>query len=158
MDGHAETNFKVFEIERSIDGIHYYKIGEITGQNLSRYNFTDRQLPAASVVYYRLKMIDIDGKFHYSSNAIVRINNNISDIVIYPNPTSQGINIKLTERLLAGSQLMVFDASGRKVKEQAVRANEVNINVDVKQLTQGKYFIRINNPSQVINGSFTIYR
>ena len=53
---------------------------------------------------------------------------------------------------------MVFDASGRKVKEQAVRANEVNINVDVKQLTQGKYFIRINNPSQVINGSFTIYR
>ncbi|HAO04993.1 MAG: endonuclease [Chitinophagaceae bacterium] len=153
-----ETNFKVFEIERSIDGIHYYKIGEITGQNLSRYNFTDRQLPAASVVYYRLKMIDIDGKFHYSGNAIVRINNNISDIVIYPNPTSQGINIKLTEKLLAGSQLMVFDASGRKVKEQAVRANEVNINVDVKQLTQGKYFIRINNPSQVINGSFTIYR
>ncbi|MBK9958881.1 MAG: endonuclease [Chitinophagaceae bacterium] len=153
-----ETNFKVFEIERSIDGIHYYKIGEVTGQNLSRYNFTDRQLPAASVVYYRLKMIDIDGKFHYSSNAIVRINNNISDIVIYPNPTSQGININLTERLLAGSQLMVFDASGRKVKEQAVRANEVNINVDVKQLTQGKYFIRINNPSQVINGSFTIYR
>ncbi|MGB3115843.1 MAG: endonuclease [Ferruginibacter sp.] len=153
-----ETNFKVFEIERSIDGIHYYKIGEVTGQNLSRYNFTDRQLPAASVVYYRLKMIDIDGKFHYSGNAIVRINNNISDIVIYPNPTSQGININLTERLLAGSQLMVFDASGRKVKEQAVRANEVNINVDVKQLTQGKYFIRINNPSQVINGSFTIYR
>lgn len=153
-----ETNFKVFEVERSVDGIHYYKVGEVNGQNLSRYQFTDNRLPAASVVFYRLKMIDIDGKFHYSTNAIVRINNNISDVVLYPNPTTDGLQVKLTERLAANSQLIVLDASGRKVKEQSIRANEVNIRLDVKNLPQGKYFIRIRNTEQVINGAFTIYR
>jgi len=153
-----ETNFKMYEVERSTDGIHYYKVGEVTGQNLSRYQFTDRQLPAASVVYYRLKMIDIDGKFNYSANALIRINNNISDIILYPNPTSEGLHIKLTERLLANSQLAVVDAAGRQVKLQTVRANEMLIHVDVKNLPQGKYFIRLTNTAQVINGAFTIYR
>lgn len=153
-----ETGFKLYEVERSTDGIHYMKIGEVSGANLARYHFTDERLPAASVVYYRLKMIDIDGKFHYSTTAIARINNNISNILVYPNPAAEGLRIKLTEKLTETSQLVITDAFGRKVQTAQIDANEVNISADVKLLAAGRYFVRISNSSQVINGSFTVVR
>lgn len=153
-----ETGFKLYEVERSTDGIHYMKIGEVDGANLARYHFTDSRLPSAAVVYYRLKMIDIDGKFHYSSIAIARINNNISNILVYPNPATEGLRIKLTEKLTENSRMAISDAAGRIVKSLPVAVNEVNIFADVKTLAAGKYFVRISNSNQVINGSFTVVR
>ena len=68
-----ETNFKRYEIERSIDGRTFYKIGEVAGRNLPDYSFTDNDLPDANNVYYRLKMIDIDGHFSTSKIVVVKI-------------------------------------------------------------------------------------
>ena len=61
-----ETDFKSFDIERSIVGIHFTNAGLVKGQNLANYSFTDNNLPDAKNVFYRLKLIDIDGKFTYS--------------------------------------------------------------------------------------------
>jgi endonuclease I len=153
-----ETNFKQYDIERSIDGTNFYKIGEIAGRNLSNYSFNDDHLPNGSIAYYRLKMIDIDGKFKYSKIIAVRLNNNFSNALVYPNPTTGKLTIKLLEALESNSILVVTDITGRNVKQQNIVSSQLSISLDVKTLPDGRYFIKIYNSTQMINQSFVIIK
>ena len=149
-----ETNFRQFEIERSTDGTNFNNIGEVAGQNLSGYSFMDNNLPNRSIVYYRLKMIDIDGKFSYSKTIAVRLNNNFSNALVYPNPTARSLSIKLYDALESNSILQVTDITGRIVKFQSISSGLLSIDLDVNALPQGRYFIKIYNSTQLINQSF----
>ncbi|MCP9750984.1 endonuclease [Ferruginibacter sp. HRS2-29] len=153
-----ETNFRKYEVERSTDGIAFNKIGEVAGQNLANYSFTDNNLPSTASAYYRLKMIDIDGSFQYSRIAAVKLNNNLSNALVYPNPTVGNLTIKLMQTLAARSTLVVTDISGRVVMQRSVAVGDINIPLDVKGLASGRYFIKISNNSQVINESFVVIK
>ena len=153
-----ETNFKKYEIERSIDGIGYYKIGEVAGRNLANYSFTDNNLPNTNTVFYRLKMIDIDGKFSNSKIVSVRIANNFSNAQVYPNPTKEKLGIKLQQALTATSNLIIADISGRILMQQQFTKGEKIIDLDVSHLPAGRYFIKISNTSELINQSFVIIK
>jgi endonuclease I len=152
-----ETNFRLYEIERSTDGIHYDKIGEIAGQNLANYSFTDNNLPVASVVYYRLKMIDTDGKFAYGKTVTERLNN-IYNTVIYPNPTNNSVNIRLSKALAEQCYVMVSDVTGRIVKKQIASVSRNNIFIDVQDLSAGRYFVHLSNGIQLSQKSFVIIK
>ena len=154
----AETGFKQYDVERSIDGNKFNFIGSIEGRNLPQYSFTDNDLPSTTVVYYRLKMVDADGKFKNSNILAVKLNKNFSNAIVYPNPTVGKLNIKLYEPLFTGSTLLVLDVTGRMVKQQSVSANNVNIQLDVNDLSAGRYFIKITNSKQVINQSFVVIK
>lgn len=85
-----EVNVDGFDIERSIDGRTYQPIGHVGASNSrvrNTYTYIDAEPGSASVVYYRLKMIDIDRKFEYSQ--IQKINRQQEgSINISPNPFS----------------------------------------------------------------------
>ncbi len=153
-----ETSFKKYVIERSIDGRTFNAVGEVEGRNLANYSFTDTDLPRGSVVYYRLKMIDQDGKFENSKIISVKLNTNLSNAIVYPNPTTESLNVKLYEVLQSNSILQVTDVTGRMVMQQTVNLNEVNIKLDVKNLSAGRYFIKISNDMQIINQSFVVMK
>lgn len=153
-----ETGFKKYEVERSIDGIGYYKIGEVAGRNLANYSFTDNDLPNANVVFYRLKMIDIGGQFSNSKIVSVRIANNFSNATVYPNPTKEKLIVKLEQPLKEKSQLVTVDLSGRIVMQQQVASGQKNIDMNVNYLPAGRYFIKISNAAELINQSFVIIR
>lgn len=153
-----ETNFKKYEIERSIDGNNFYKIGEIAGRNLASYSFTDNNLPNANMVFYRLKMIDIDAQFSNSKIVSVRIANNFFNALVYPNPTKGKLVVKLQQALTENSQLVIADLSGRIVMQQQVAGGQRNIYLTVSHLPAGRYFIKISNPSELINQSFVIIK
>ena len=154
----AETDFKQYNIERSTDGNKFNVIGSLEGRNLPQYSFTDNNLPNATVVYYRLKMIDSDGKFNNSNILAVKLNKILSNALVYPNPTVGDLNIKLYEPLFTNSTLQILDVTGRMVKQQNVSANNVNIRLDVTGLSAGRYFIKIANSQQVINQSFVVIK
>lgn len=153
-----ETSFKKYEIERSTDGISFYKIGEIAGSNLANYSFTDNNLPNANTVFYRLKMIDIDGHFSNSKIVSLRIADNFSNALVYPNPAKEKLTIKLEQALTETSQLLIADLSGRIVMQQRVAARQKNIDLTVNHLQPGRYFIKISNSTELITQSFVIVR
>jgi len=153
-----ETSFKKYEIERSTDGINYYKIGEVAGRNLANYSFTDNTLPNANTVFYRLKMIDIDGKFSNSKIVSVRLANNFSNALVYPNPTRGRLVVKLQDPLTEPSNLLIADISGRIVMQQLVTGGQRNIDLTVNHLQPGRYFIKIRNAAELINQSFVIIK
>ena len=153
-----ETSFKQYDIERSTDAVHFNKIASEAGRNLANYSYTDNKLPSGSIVYYRLKMIDIDGSFNYSKTIAVRLNNNFSNALVYPNPTMGALQIKLTEAIATNTTLIVTDVTGRLVKQQNIMKGAFSINLDAKSLTNGRYFIKINDGKSVINQSFVVIK
>ena len=151
-----ETNFKLFEIERSTDAVSFYKVGTVQGQNLANYSFEDKQLPNTGMVYYRLKMIDIDGVFTYSEVVPVRLNNNFSNALLYPNPTAGLLNIRFSTAISSNTQLVLTDVTGRTIMTTTVRKGALNMEVNLQPLPNGRYFIKINDDKKVIHQSVVI--
>jgi hypothetical protein len=72
-----EVNTKEFVIERSSDGMLFSAIGVVKTSNrieTNNYSYSDNSFNKETS-FYRLKMIDIDGRFEYSK--IVTIKNNV---------------------------------------------------------------------------------
>ena len=153
-----ETSFRQYDVERSTDGINFNKIGEVAGQNFANYSFPDNNLTKNAVLYYRLKMVDLDGRSRYSKIINIRINNDLSGALVYPNPAASELHIKLNEPLQSNSSLLISDITGRIVKQQQVNANQSNINLEIQDLSAGRYFIKIINNRQVINQSFVVIK
>jgi hypothetical protein len=91
-----ETNNTGFEVQRSFDGRSFSNVGFVAGmQNSSReniYNFTDVKIVSGSN-YYRLKQIDKDGRFKYSST--IKLDYSKFDWVIAGNPSANNSWIQL---------------------------------------------------------------
>ncbi len=74
----SEVNCKTFEIERSLNNTDFKKIGSVaaSGNSTSRleYKFEDRNVFKTAYItrtfYYRIKIIDNDGKFRIHSQVI----------------------------------------------------------------------------------------
>ena len=84
-----------FEIERSVDGKNFDKIGAIDakGSAPSVYGFID-QSPLSGTNYYRLKFMNSDGSIFYSNIASANLSENKeSAISVYPNPMTDKLNI-----------------------------------------------------------------
>ena len=153
-----ETNFKWFEIERSTDGSQFVKIGTVQGQNLANYSFDDSKLPASQVTYYRLKMVDIDGKFNYSKIISVRGENN-RQTSTFPNPANNSINLLLPEGLRGNCTFNITDITGRILMTKKLTLPADNtLRLNVAGLPNGKYFVQMKNDQLLVNSSFIISR
>lgn len=152
-----EANFKEYVIERSTNGKTFYNIGNVKGENLDKYSLADQNLPDAKSVFYRLKMVDIDGKFNYSKIVSIKLLNTAAGISIFPNPAINVITIKLQQPLTLNSSLKITDAEGREVMSIAVvNAGQQEIPVKVNQLPAGRYVISISNNKNLLHQSFVI--
>lgn len=90
----TETNNELFIIEHANTSAHFEEIGYIPGagtsDKLNFYVFTHKD-PSPGVNYYRIKQMDYDGLYSYSS--VVYTHNESNKISAYPNPFSDVINI-----------------------------------------------------------------
>lgn len=66
----SEINAVYFEIQRSADGINFTGVGNKNASGNSAdtkiYQYTDPIGNSTGNIYYRLKTVDVDGKFTYS--------------------------------------------------------------------------------------------
>jgi uncharacterized repeat protein (TIGR01451 family) len=143
-----EINTDRFEIERSSDSRSFLAIRTVraisNGKTKNDYAFTDAQ-PLKAVNYYRLKMIDKDGKFVYS--AIRSINNTSSfDVKLYPNPVKDVLTL---EGLQPNTQttISIIGLQG-SVLAKATTTNS-SYTWNIKQLPSGTYYVRIEADKNV---------
>jgi hypothetical protein len=84
-------NTNYFNIERSIDAINFKTVGRVKAAGNSNlqvdYIYTDSDVVKlnSNIAYYRLKMVDKDGKYTYSMVQALRINDK-EIISVIPNP------------------------------------------------------------------------
>jgi hypothetical protein len=101
-------------------------------------------------------MIDIDGVFTYSEVVPVRLNNNFSNALLYPNPTAGLLNIRFSTAISSNTQLLLTDVTGRTIITTPVRKGALNMEVNLQPLPNGRYFIKINDDKNVIHQSVVI--
>ena len=149
-----ELNSSVFDVEWSTNGVNFSKIGSLNAAgnstNVSTYNFTHTK-PVNSFNYYRIKQIDIDGRFKYSE--IVKVLKKQKDqILIYPNPATEFIQIDFTSTQKT-ILVNIFDAIGKLV----IQTNVLNVNplkINVSALSKGKYYLQLSDGELNVNGKF----
>ncbi|QHL87063.1 T9SS type A sorting domain-containing protein [Nibribacter ruber] len=154
-----------FEVERSIDGKNFVKIGEVKGtgnsNTLQTYFFKDGQAPAG-IYYYRLNQIDFDQDQEYSKVISVKTAKAISHgaLSIFPNPITQGtVTIKYPSNAsISQSTLQLVDLNGRVVYSRVVdnTAGEVNLEVGQLGLRKGLYLVNLATGSHVQRLRFLI--
>lgn len=139
----SEQNNKGFDIERSIDGRNWVKIGfvassQANGNSNTRadYSFNDNN-PVNGQNYYRLKQTDIDGKHAFSDVRSLWFSRDGS-IVVFPNPAKAYVQVAGLE---GNESIYVYDATGRLVLQQ--KSNGSLNTLLLHNLSEGVYYIRI---------------
>lgn len=158
----SEENLNQFEVTRSLDGKNFTTIGNVNAignsNEINAYNFSDANIANLKVatVYYQLRMVDENGDYRLSNIAQVKLNNTINTVSVYPNPTSDYLNVSLTEMVDVESAISIMDANGKAVVlSTPSNINGSNIQLDIRQLENGIYFINIlNNDGSLTSAKF----
>ncbi len=145
----SELNSDRFEIERSIDGMSFSKIGELSSQGnsivLSEYSYVDSS-PAIGLNYYRLKQIDLDGSFVYSVVVSVELSSveETFGVLLYPNPAIATVNMLLRGLGADNSaSYRLYDSYGLVVLEGNVVGDTVHALSLPSNLSSGLYILRV---------------
>jgi hypothetical protein len=145
-----EVLTKEFIIEHSSDGNAFNDIGKIISHSMrgiNSYNFTDIN-PVAGNNFYRLKMIDIDGKFSFSNIVSIKIGDAAFKLSAYPNPANNNISTIVFNGAPAEKYVIeMTDQSGKIIKRingiSVAGTNKVNI--DLHTCPKGIYFIKFTS-------------
>lgn len=141
-----EENTHKFDVERSVDGYSYELIGAVMAAGNSsdkkNYDFTDFNVPEG-YVYYRLRMIDNDGKFSFSN--VVTVGNVKNSYTIYPNPATS--ILFLDGEVFRNGTILVSNAMGQLMSE-IVMGNTPNPHIDITQWERGFYVLQIFDEMQ----------
>ncbi len=150
-------NFLRFEVQRSSDGIHFSTIGSVDYTGASSYTYTDNAANNG-INHYRLKLVDIDGRFENSLIRSIAIGRSAA-IEIFPNPVSSIITVSTGSQLQGRVTIQVTDLAGRILKqEQKTATVGGTLAVDANKLLNGIYILNVinENGQRVFSGQVLV--
>ncbi len=133
-----EKDFLGYEIQKSTDSQHFEKIDFVKTNNSEKYQYEDILVNGSSINYYRLKLIDLDGKFSFSK--IIALKNE-AEIKIFPNPVKNNIMIE-------NSELEIFEiinAFGQIKNIKSIKINNTQQQINISELPVGIYYLKVGN-------------
>ncbi|SEJ49712.1 Por secretion system C-terminal sorting domain-containing protein [Dyadobacter sp. SG02] len=139
-----ETNSERFEVEHSLNGKIWQKIGTVRAKGESKvwadYHFTDEQPVASQENLYRLKIIDRGatgpGAFTYSRIKSLKFDSDDSPVV-FPNPVNDKLFVHDYTHV---SSLRIIDVNGKVVYQSGTMKTDA---VNVEKLTAGVHLVEI---------------
>ena len=154
-----------FEIERSVDGVFFAKTGVQKGIGAkctaTPFTYSDNIITAISnKLYYRIKIVTVDGSTSYSNAIAVKLNQ-IASVIVSPNPATTYINISMVAAEDVLSEIKLIDPLGRVIRTQQQRISKgynsfVISNLD--GLGRGVYNVQIKMDNEVINEKIVIQK
>ena len=153
-----EVNNSHFEVERSFDGNYFSTINVLnepltTSSTTRKYTISDNATTFSSkeIVYYRIKQIDVNGKYIYSKTAMVRLSANKGIIMqVSPNPFNESITVNFTSIDKGTAIIKMRNLTGQTVLTKNVIINKDDNRVQIgslNKLAKGMYIAQI-----IING------
>jgi hypothetical protein len=153
----TESNFSGFEIQKSMDGNRFEKIGFSEGKGKNgkgaSYFFLDKNTNTNENCYYKLKALDEDGRSEFSKIIVVSANKTtaLSNIEISPVPTNSVLNVRYQSPKNMTLQIRIVNNLGEIVKNESYSgqtgANYFTLNVE--DLPVGIYHVRFSNENNI---------
>jgi Secretion system C-terminal sorting domain len=145
----TETGNKGFEVERSNDGRNFTSLEFVPSQGNTKNNYTTiDKAPKVGVNYYRLKQIDVDGRFTYSSIVSVKFDKeDIASFTFYPNPAKEILKINVGVIETENATIKLMNTVGQTVISKTINksASTSVINFDVSKMASGIYYLELKN-------------
>lgn len=151
-----ETNNSHFEIEHSLNGVDFEQIGNVTGNNNSNkvinYSFTHPNLIAGCTHFYRIKQVDFNGAFSYSSIQLIQPEK-LGSFSVYPNPFTNELVITNFAELTGNAVITLTDINGKVVYCREVNfTNSESIQIQkTAEMRKGVYFLSILNNGELLH-------
>jgi uncharacterized repeat protein (TIGR01451 family) len=149
----SEVKNDAFVIERSLDGISFSKIGTVKGNgttsNISNYQFADPLSGlSAKMVYYRLRIVDIDGKSGFSKIIALRLDGSVvvNNLSVYPNPFTSDIKLRINGTKEENLTVRISSMSGQVVVKRSVSiqpGENIVVLKDLGTLAKGTHLLEI---------------
>ncbi len=161
----TEKNNKGFEIERKFED-NWAPIGFVQGYGTTTekhaYSFVDdfTNKPYRGYIYYRLKQVDYDGTFKYTSAVMVNLDIKAIGYHLdqnYPNPFNPSTTIRFNIPEESKVQLQVLDVLGNVVSDisNSVMGSGTYEKVwDASQFASGVYYVKMKAQSQVSGNTY----
>jgi hypothetical protein len=149
----SEITNDYFTVERSKDGINWDIVTSIEGQKsssvINSYQITDNHT-LKGVSYYRLKQIDINGHSEYSAIKSVYIKDQPVKVFIYPNPTTDKLEIESNETEF--EEMKIYNCFGVDITKTILITNETefSITIDVSSLLPGMYLVKTKTVTSTV--------
>lgn len=153
-----EINAASFEIERST-GASWEKIGMVAAAGNSdqpiQYQFRDLS-PQGDLLLYRLKQVDLNNQFKYSSVVRISAAATIDELKTYPNPVHDQLSVGIYSPVQQNVRIEIADAGGRVLRQNSRQlvAGENNIMLTgFAGLPKGLYIIMVRDAGGRLTGS-----
>lgn len=150
----SSYNFKNFVVEKSADALTFTELETIEAQNTSgaMYHTIDKY-PYSGNSYYRLKMIDLDGKYSYSS--VINMHTKKVAIALtkfYPNPAGSVIHLEMLSDKSYHTRLNILTAAGIKILSKPLFLKPGTNNYDVSlHMAAGTYILEVKDEKEAIS-------
>jgi hypothetical protein len=168
----SELNNYGFEIQRSAEGSPFATVGFVEGNGTTTdqksYSYIDKNITSRTNYSYRLKQIDFDGGFEYSS--VVNLGASLPLSLVldqnYPNPFNPTTNITFALPEKSDVSLDVYNLVGQKVMnlvQGSLSEGTHKYSIDGSQLSSGIYLYALsvtgeNGESSLITKKMTLLK
>lgn len=141
----SEENTDRFIVEHSRDGSVYTEIGTVAAAGNSTsgrsYKYTHSK-PGPGMHYYRIRQVDIDGKFSYSKVITLLNRDQMREAVIAPNPVSDMVHlVEPSNRFI--EKIEIYDMTGRLMQTKTLAAEFKVVSVNIPSLANGQYLMKV---------------
>lgn len=145
-----EENSFQYEVQRSADGKNYVTVGKVAAAGTSleavKYTYNDL-LPGAGAYFYRLKMVDLDGKIEVSKSVYVNSKKGSGIVTnVFPNPFKNEIQLvgATSADLNTQGAVQVYTLAGQRMNFRIVGANAISL---ADNAPKGIYILKIKTGS-----------
>jgi hypothetical protein len=153
----TELNNQEFVVERRITESQFITIGNVQGNGSTTgrkyYSFTDASVEAGKY-FYRLKQVDFDGSYEYSSEVSAEVTAPLEFALDqnYPNPFNPSTSIKYSVPESGNIRLSVFNIVGEEVAVLVngfSQAGFFDVTFDASNLSSGIYLYKLQSANSV---------
>ena len=155
----SELQNSHYEIERSFDAVSFTKMGEVAGKGTTTlttsYSFPDALNNVVStIVYYRLRIVDFDGKSTYTQILPLRLDGSVilSGVKSYPNPFTSNIKLQIQSTKEESSIVRLISMSGQEAVKRVVTlqpGENIVIIKDLDSVVPGVYILELRRGDDV---------
>jgi hypothetical protein len=145
----SEHNSDYFDVQK-LEGNEWMTLDIVKAkgesQTLTSYATIDPS-PVFGENYYRLKQVDLDGNFTYSTVRLVNLEMS-TEVYLFPNPAQD--RAQIVQKGIANNSITILDESGRKVTPELHIISEDSLEINTGYLANGVYLIYLENHSEVL--------
>lgn len=154
----SEINNDYFSIQHSRNGIDFRELakqdGAGTSNEIQEYNYAHEKV-GMGLHYYRIQQVDYDGTNEFSFIVSVEIKESSQEVSITPNPSSSFVSVVSKRLFTAQSSYQLLNMRGQIVQENRLVENTSVFELEIFDLPQGIYFLKIIIGNEAITKKIT---